>query len=177
MRRVIVSFFVLLLLLTASGGLALAGWADHFPAPEAMGPGSVEAPGQVLNTLTPELKYMTVGSLSYVYIFATDHAPVTLAEQFSHQPTPVLMARINSSSLQIPAGILLPGKNYYWYVESIHAPGSKSEATKISPKLYFSCYAEEIKADFDGGTVKDSTKTTLFAPKDANDNKEMAQLY
>ena len=138
MRRVIISFFVMLLLLTATGGLALAGWSDHFPAPEAMGPGSLETSGPILNTLTPELKYMTVGSLSYVYVFAAEDATITLAQQFSHQSIPVLMARINSSSLQIPTGILLPGKSYYWYVESIHAPGSKSEATKISPKLYFS---------------------------------------
>lgn len=138
MRRVVISFFVVLLLLTATGGLALAGWADHFPAPEAIGPGSVEAPGQELNTLTPELKYVTVGSLSYVYVFAAEDAPVTLAEQLSNRHTPVLMASVNSSSLQIPAGILLPGKSYYWYVESIHAPGSKSEAIKTSQKLYFS---------------------------------------
>lgn len=138
MRRVVISFFVLMLLLTATGGLALASWADHFPAPEAKGPGSVDAPGQVLSTLTPELKYVTVSSLSYVYVFAAEDDQVTLAEQISNRRTPVLMARINSSSLQIPAGILLPGKNYYWYVESIHAPGSKSEATKISPKMYFS---------------------------------------
>lgn len=138
MRRVVVSFFVLLLMLTATGGLVLAGWSDYFPAPEAMGPGSVETPGKVLNTLTPELKYVTVGSLSCVYVFASDDAPMTLAEHFSDRRTPVLMAKINSSSLQIPAGILLPGKSYYWYVESIHVPGSKSEATKISQKLYFS---------------------------------------
>ncbi len=137
MRGIIRSFSILLLLLVATSGLALAAWADYFPAPEVLEPGVVEAPGAVLNTLTPELKYVTVGSLSYIYIFPTEYVPVTLADQFSDNHTPVLMANINSSSFQIPAGVLCPGKSYYWYVVSVHAPGTKSEAIKTSPKLYF----------------------------------------
>lgn len=138
MTRLSVGFFVVLLLLATTGGLALAGWADHFPSPESIGPGTLELPGPTLNTLTPELKYVTVGSLSYVYVFAVEDSQLTLAEQLSKRRTPVLVARVNSSSLEIPAGILLSGKSYYWYVESIHAPGSKSEATKASQRLYFS---------------------------------------
>ena len=37
------------------------------------------------------------------------------------------------------------------------------------------CYAEEIKADFDCPTMKDSAKSTPIAQMDANENKEIAQ--
>jgi|GEM_PF-6108849 len=137
MRRAIISFFVLIVFLTATSGLALAAWADYFTAPEGLEPGGLEAPGQIVNILTPELKFVTVGPLSYIYLFQVEDVPVTLAEQFSNKPIPVLMAKVNSSSLQIPSGILFPGKSYYWYVLSIHNPGTKSEAIKSSPKLYF----------------------------------------
>jgi len=71
-------------------------------------------------------------------VFEAQGSRQTLAEQLSNRPIPILQARVNSSSLQIPAGILLPGKSYYWYVESTHAPGTKSEATNASQRLYFS---------------------------------------
>ncbi len=147
---------VVLMLFAATGGLAQAAWADMFPSPEAVGPGTVETPGPVLNTLTPELKFVTVGSLSYIYLFDAENPRMTLGEQFSNRPVPLLMARVNSSSLQIPAGLLLPGKSYYWYVESIHAPGTKSEATTSSQKMYFST-ARASGAD-------EKPKYTSFAP-------------
>lgn len=131
------SLFVLMIF-AGTGGLAQAAWADMFPSPEALGPGVVQAPGPVLNTLTPELKFVPVGSLNYIYLYDAENSPTTLEEQFSNRRTPLLMARINSASLQIPVGLLLPGKTYYWYVESIHAPGTRSEATTSSQKMYFS---------------------------------------
>ena len=152
--KMLASLFVLLIL-AASGGLAQAAWADMFPSPEAVGPGTVETPGPVLNTLTPELKFVTVGSLSYIYLFDAQNPRMTLGEQFSNRRVPLLMAQVNSSSLQIPAGLLLPGKNYYWYVESIHAPGTKSEATTSSRKMYFSTARAS-------GTDDTATQTLTF---------------
>lgn len=137
MKRLTVCFLAIAVMLAATGGLAAAAWADHFPAPQALAPGGPDKPGPVVSTLTPELKFSPVGSISYVYVFAADNAPETLAEQFSNNRTPVFAARVNASSVQIPAGVLLPGNGYYWYVVSIHAPGSKSEATKTSQWLYF----------------------------------------
>ena len=138
MKRLTVCLLAIAMLLAATGGPAAAAWADHFPAPQVLGPGAPEKPGPVVSTLTPDLKFSPIGSISYVYVFAVDNAPETLAEQFSNNRTPVFMARVNASSVQIPAGVLLPGKSYYWYVVSIHAPGSKSEATKTSQWAYFS---------------------------------------
>lgn len=138
MRRLFAGFLGLLLVLTMTSGLALANWADMFPPPRAIGPGGLEHPGPVLDTLTPELKFVPVGSISIVCVYATDDYGETKPGQFSIPVTPVLLARVHSSSLQIPAGVLLPGKGYYWYIESTYAPGSKSEATTTSQRMYFS---------------------------------------
>ncbi len=138
MKRLTVCFLVIAVMLAATSGPAAAAWADFFPAPRALAPGGPDKPGPVVSTLTPELKFAPVGSISYVYVFAATDARETLAEQFSNNRTPVFTARVNASSVQIPAGVLLPGEDYYWYVVSIHAPGSKSEATKTSLWLYFS---------------------------------------
>ena len=139
MRRLPAILLALALLLAISAGTAsAAGWDSHYPSPTAGGVGSVETPGPVLKTLTPELKYQVVGELNCIYVYYADDSRLTLAEQRSNFRLPVLTAQINSSSLQIPAGILLPGKNYYWFVESTHALGSKSENSKTSRKLYFS---------------------------------------
>lgn len=137
MRRRLIGLLVILLLLITASGFA-ATWADHFPAPEAIGPGDREYPGPILNTLTPELKFITAGTKSIVGVFASDDYGETPAGQFAMPCTPVLLARVHTTSLQIPAGVLLPGKSYYWYVESTYAPGSKSEVTKASPRMYFS---------------------------------------
>lgn len=139
MRRLSVSFLVLVLLVAMTGGMASAEWwDDRYPSPKAIGVGSAESPGQILNTLTPELKFQIVGEISYIDLYDAQDSKLTLAEQHSNYRSPVLVARVTSSSLQIPAGILQPGKSYYWYVESTHSPGSKSENSKTSQKLYFS---------------------------------------
>lgn len=137
MKRFMVNFFAVIILFAATSGVAQASWADHFSAPKGIGPGTLEASGQVIDTLTPELSYDKVGSISYIYVFSADTTPVTLEEHFSDKRTPVMMAKVTSPTLQIPSGILLPGKTYYWYIVSIHLPGTKSEATKVSSKLYF----------------------------------------
>ena len=133
-----ISVFLLLAVFAATGGLAQAAWGDLFPAPEAIGPGSHNSPGPVLNSLTPEFKFNMVGSISRIYLFDADEPRVTLGEWASGRSTPLLMVSVNSPSLQVPAGVLLPGKSYFWYIESTHAPGSKSEATRSSERVYFS---------------------------------------
>ncbi len=133
----LISIFLLLAVFTATGGLAQAAWGDLFPAPEAIGPGSPNSPGPVLNSLTPEFKFILAGSISRIYLFDASEPRVTLGELSAGRSTPLLMVSVNSPSLQIPAGILLPGKSYYWYIESIHAPGSKSEATRTSERMHF----------------------------------------
>jgi len=138
MRRLPIIFLALALLALSGGTASAAGWDSHFPSPAAVSVGSVETPGPVLKTLTPELKYQVVGELTCLYVYYGQDSRLTLAEQRSNFRVPVLTAQVNSSSLQIPAGILLPGKNYYWFVESTHALGSKSENSKTSRKLYFS---------------------------------------
>lgn len=137
-RTLLISIFVLLVVFTATGGLAQAAWGDSFAAPEAIGPGSPNSPGPVLNSLTPELKFTMVGSISYIYLFDASEPRVTLGEWSSGRSTPLLMVSVNSPSLQIPAGVLLPGRSYYWYIASTYAPGSKSEATRTSERMYFS---------------------------------------
>jgi len=138
MQRLLVCLLALSLILAMPSGPAQANWADMFPPAQALGPGTVEYPGPVLTTLTPELKFVPVGSRNILCLFATDDYGETKPGQFSVPVTPVLLARVHSSALQIPAGILVPGKGYYWYIESTYAPGSKSEATKTSERMYFS---------------------------------------
>ena len=137
-RNLPISILLLLLVFTAAGGLAQANWSDMFAPPQALGPGALEQSGTVISTLTPELQFAPVGSRSIVCVFAADDYDETLPGQFARPVTPVLLARVHSSSLQIPAGVLLPGKTYYWYIESTYAPGSKSEATRTSERMYFS---------------------------------------
>ncbi len=136
MKRLVICL-VTMLLIVGLYAPANAAWADRFPGPEVSGPGNAKAPGAVIDTLTPELKYKIVGSLSYIYIFDGDKSLTTLDEQFSKRPKPILMARVNSSSFRVPEGVLVSGHSYYWYVQSIHAPGSRSEAVKDSSTLHF----------------------------------------
>ncbi|MDR3566079.1 MAG: hypothetical protein P4N59_32215 [Negativicutes bacterium] len=128
----------LLLLFAVSVAPVQAAWEDYFPAPEAIGPGGESSPGPVLSTLTPQLKFNTVGAISYIYLYDAGQPRPTLGEWASGHSNPVLMVQVNATTLQIPAGVLLPGKTYCWYVESTHAPGTKSEATRSSLRLYFS---------------------------------------
>lgn len=137
MKRMIVLCLAALLLVGTTAP-ANAAWADRFPGPEISGPGANKAPGVIVDTLTPELKYKLVGSLSYIYIFDGEKSLATLDEQFSKRPKPVLLCQVHSTSFRIPAGVLAPGHSYYWYVQSIHAPGTRSEAVKNSAVLYFS---------------------------------------
>ncbi len=138
MRIFIACLVGLSLMLAMTGGVALASWADFFPPPQALSPGTWESPGPVLNTLTPELKFAPKGMRNIVCVFATDDYGETPPGQFPIPVTPVLLARVHSSSLNIPPGVLLPGKNYYWYIESTYAPGTKSEAERTSERMYFS---------------------------------------
>ena len=118
--------------------LAVKGtWSDRFLAPKIMGPGTEGAAGAVAVGVTPTLQYERVGSLSYVYLFEAQEHYQTLAEQLGQQARPVLVARVEEDTFTVPAGVLLPGRSYRWYVESIYAPGSKSEAIKNSAVLYF----------------------------------------
>lgn len=112
-------------------------WSDRFPAPKIKGPGAEGAAGAVAVGTTPTLQYERVGSLSYVYIYDAQEHYQTLSEQFGQQARPVLAARVEDDTFTVPAGVLLPGRSYRWYIESIYAPGSKSEAIKSSPVLYF----------------------------------------
>lgn len=143
MKRLFLSVLTAVFLLLGSYSATASGWADHFPGPEIICPGTSSAPGPVLDTLTPELNYRGVGAVTYVYIFDTQDTGLTRDEQLSNHPRPVLMSRASSTSLHVPVGVLVPGHNYYWYVESIHAPGTRSEAVKISSKLYFSTASDE----------------------------------
>jgi hypothetical protein len=112
-------------------------WSDRFPAPQIMGPGAEGAAGTVAVGTTPTLQYERVGSLSYIYIFDAQEHYQTLAEQLGQQTRPVLAVRVEEDTFTVPSGVLLPGRSYRWYVESIYAPGSKSEAIKNSAVLYF----------------------------------------
>ena len=114
-----------------------SAWADRFPAPQLIGPGQEgAAPGTPVGIL-PTLLYNRVGALSYVYIFDAEPELSTLDEFLTKRARPVLVARVNDDAFEVPAGVLMPGRTYYWYVESIHAPGSRSEAIKHSPHYYF----------------------------------------
>jgi hypothetical protein len=126
------------MILAVPNTLTFASWADNFAPPRALEPGVSAYSGPMLNTLTPELKFVAVGSFSIVCVYATEEYGETQPGKFSIPVSPVLLARVHASSLQIPAGMLLPGKNYYWYIESTYAPGSKSEATRTSERMYFS---------------------------------------
>lgn len=138
MKRLLLGVLTMTFVLFYSCCPVMAAWGDLFPGPEIIGPGALDNEGILLNTLTPNLQYQGVGAITYVYIFDAQKLGLTLEEQFSNHQRPVLMMRIDSNSLPIPSGVLLPGQSYYWYVESIHAPGTKSEAVKISSKRYFS---------------------------------------
>lgn len=119
-------------------GAVSASWADHFPAPHSSGPGaSVTADSPIIDTVTPTLRFTPTAELTYVYIYAEDEEWQTLDNILSGRHTPVLTARVSTGTLTVPAGVLQPGKKYSWYVESIHAPGSKSEAICRSQSLYF----------------------------------------
>lgn len=95
------------------------------------------APGELPVGLTPTLQYERVGALSYVYIFDAKDQYVTLTEQVTQQAEPILVARVTTNSFTVPEGVLLPNHSYRWYIESIHVPGTKSEAAKDSPVFYF----------------------------------------
>lgn len=138
MRKWAICCILLVLLLAVNSSIAAGAWADRFPKPQVIIPGFDHFPGQMLASLTPELKYQAVGAINYLEIFDAQDSKLTLSELLSEHRTPVLSAQVHSTSLLIPAGILLPGKTYYWRVISIHAPGSKSEATTFSQSLYFS---------------------------------------
>ena len=112
-------------------------WSDRFPAPQIMGPGAEGAAGTVAVGTTPTLQYERVGSLSYIYIFDAQEHYQTLAEQLGQQTRPVLAVRVEEDTFTVPSGVLLPGRSYRWYVESIYAPGSKCETIKNSAVLYF----------------------------------------
>ncbi len=114
-----------------------SAWADRFPAPQLIGPGQEGAPGAATVGVMPTLLYSRVGSLSYIYIFDAEPEYQTLDEFLTKRARPVLVARVTDDSFEVPAGVLMPGRTYYWYVESIHAPGSRSEAIKYSPHYYF----------------------------------------
>lgn len=138
MKRLLLGVFTAVLVLVCWFSPVSAAWADHFPGPVITAPGVDKAPGPVLGTLTPELKYQGVGAVTYIYIYDAQYSRLTLEDEIRNAPRPVLMAQADITSFKVPAGVLLPGHSYYWYVESIHAPGSKSEAIKNSPTLYFS---------------------------------------
>ena len=112
-------------------------WANRFPAPSLIGPGAEGTPPDTPVGITPTMQYERVGSLSYVYIFEAQDQYVTLVEQMTQQANPVLVARVTADSFTVPEGVLLPGHSYRWRVESIHAAGTKSEATKNSVTFYF----------------------------------------
>ena len=114
-----------------------SAWVNNFPAPKLIGPGMEGAPGELSVGLTPILQYERVGSVSYVYIFDAQDQYVTLTEQVTQQAEPVLVARVTTDSFTVPEGVLLPNHSYRWYVESIHVPGTKSEAAKDSAVFYF----------------------------------------
>lgn len=130
------------LLCFAVGGVACAAWSDYFSKPEVYGPGKMEPTGEVVPTLTPELRYRCEGEINYVLVFADCDNRLTVAEELAGRRKPVLMVCVQANELQIPAGVLQAGRGYYWQVESTYAPGSKSEATTVSQRLYFSTGAE-----------------------------------
>jgi len=137
-KRLLTGLLMVLFIVGAATAPAFANWSDYFEAPVIVGPGTDKAPGQVVDTLTPELQYNGVGQRTDVLIYDDSAGTLTLAEQVSKRPGPILVCRVQGSSLKVPAGVLLPGHNYHWCVESTYAPGSKSECTKSSTLLYFS---------------------------------------
>ena len=138
MRRLLTSVLIVLFMVGLTASHAFANWSDYFEAPVIVGPGADKAPGQVIDTLTPELNYSGVGQITYVLVFDDTAGALTLAEQVAQQPSPILLCRVQGPSLKVPPWVLTPGHNYHWCVESTYAPGSKSECTKKSAILYFS---------------------------------------
>ncbi len=137
MRRLCIAVFLAVFFLVCGGSPARAYWSDRFSAPQSIGPGSSVSSGPVLDTLTPELTFKKAGTVSYVYLFE-EQSLLTLAEEVSQKRSPVFVSRSLFSALKIPAGVLKPGNRYYWYVKSIHNPGTRSECAKTSETLYFS---------------------------------------
>lgn len=131
---------VLLCVFLLACGKSPAGayWGDQFDAPQIIGPGTSVSAGPVLDTLTPELTFNVIkGGYAYIYLFEED-SPLSLGEISSGIRAPIFTSRALSSALKIPAGVLKPGKRYYWRVEVIYALGSRSECVKTSETLYFS---------------------------------------
>lgn len=143
MKRLLVSASMLLLLLACLFSPAMAAWDDLFEPPQITGPGGVSSPGPMVETLTPELKFQGVGAVTYVVLYEEDSV-MTLTEELSQKRNPILVCRVSSSSLKLPERLLEAGHRYSWVVESTYAPGSKSECTKISSKLYF-CTSKTAK--------------------------------
>ena len=132
------SVLVLAVMLVFSGAVS-AAWADRFEAPQTISPGTAVPPGQTGVGAEPELRFKGAGSINDVFVFEVGRQPMTVEEMTSGKLAPKFVARLsaNAAYVKVPEGVLEAGKAYSWYVRSVHNPGTRSEAVKMSEILYF----------------------------------------
>jgi hypothetical protein len=118
---------------------AYAAWADRFEAPQAISPGAAVLPGQAGVGAEPELRFKGVGSINDVFVFEVGREPMTVEEMAAGKTAPKFVVRLsaNAAAVRVPEGVLEAGRTYSWYVRSVHNPGTRSEAVKMSEILYF----------------------------------------
>lgn len=95
--------------------------------PSLSSPGSPTAPGTIVPTLTPTLTWQPVANASSYQLYVNEIQPGTTG----YSNTTISG---NSTSLTVPSGNLLAGRNYQWYMTAKTAAGLTSGN---SPPLFF----------------------------------------
>jgi hypothetical protein len=94
--------------------------------PVARLPGTTSTRGEVLNTLTPTLRWDAAAGADY-YALAISKEPYGTANVI-HNPQ-----RVTGTSYQVPSGILQPGQKYRWNLQAVNSAG----LSPVSNTLYF----------------------------------------
>ena len=96
------------------------------PPPIPLSPGYDSAPGELISTLTPTLKWQTVSNADY-YALAISVYPYGTS-YIIYNPQ-----KIYGSSITVPSGVLEAGKKYRWNMQSHNSAGW----SEVSSTLYF----------------------------------------